>query len=67
MTQLIVLALVVCSVMFALFGVWLLVAQHSASRNRVAARLQGVRQVKRYELGDALAAVSYTHLTLPTN
>jgi len=55
MTQLIVLALVVCSVMFALFGVWLLVAQHSASRNRVAARLQGVRQVKRYELGDALA------------
>ncbi|MFO7955991.1 MAG: type II secretion system F family protein [Candidatus Brocadiia bacterium] len=54
-TDIAVIALIFFSVLFAFFGVWLLVSQRGTSRDRVADRLRGVRQVKRYELGDALA------------
>ena len=47
--------LVFFAVLFAFFGVWLLMGQRAASRTRVEVRLKGVRQIKRYELGDALA------------
>lgn len=47
--------LVFFAVLFAFFGVWLLMGQRAASRTRVEVRLKGVRQIKHYELGDALA------------
>jgi len=50
-----VVILVFFAVIFAFFGVWLLMGQRAAARTRVAVRLKGVRQIKRYELGDALA------------
>ena len=50
-----VLALVFFAVLFALCGVWLLVSQRRTARDRINTRLLGVKQVKRYELGDALA------------
>lgn len=50
-----VLALVFFAVLFALCGVWLLVSQRKTARDRINTRLLGVKQVKRYELGDALA------------
>lgn len=49
-----VVALIFLSVLFAFFGVWLLVSQRGTARERVMSRLKGVRQVKRYELGEAL-------------
>jgi len=51
----IVLALVFFSVLFFIFGVWLLIGQRTGARDRINARLLGVKQVKAYELGDALA------------
>jgi tight adherence protein B len=50
-----VIILVFFAVLFAFFGIWLLVGQRAAARTRVEVRLKGVRQIKRYELGDALA------------
>jgi len=50
-----VLALVFFAVLFFVFGVWLLVGQRKTVKDRVGERLLGVKQVKRYELGDALA------------
>ena len=50
-----VLALVFFSVLFALCGVWLLFSQRKTAKDRINTRLLGVKQVKRYELGDALA------------
>lgn len=50
-----VLALVFFAVLFFVFGVWLLVGQRRIAKDRVGERLLGVKQVKRYELGDALA------------
>jgi tight adherence protein B len=50
-----VLALVFFAVLFFVFGIWLLVGQRSAVKDRVGVRLLGVKLVKRYELGDALA------------
>ncbi len=50
-----VIILVFFAVLFAFFGIWLLVGQRAAARTRVEVRLRGVRQIKRYELGDTLA------------
>jgi len=50
-----IMALIFFAVLFAVFGVWLLVGQHGSGRNRVEMRLKGVKLVKRLELGDALA------------
>jgi tight adherence protein B len=50
-----VLALVFFAVLFFVFGVWLLMGQRRIGKDRVGERLLGVKQVKRYELGDALA------------
>jgi tight adherence protein B len=50
-----IIVLVFFAVLFAFFGLWLLVGQRTASRTRVEVRLKGVRQIKRYEMGDALA------------
>ncbi len=50
-----VIILVFFAVLFAFFGIWLLVGQRASARTRVEVRLKGVRQIKRYELGDALA------------
>ncbi len=55
MMQYAVIALVFFAVLFAMFGVWLLVGQRSGSRNQIEMRLQGVKQVRKLELGDALA------------
>jgi tight adherence protein B len=55
MLNIAVVTLVCFAVLFAFFGVWLLMGQRAASRTRVEVRLKGVRQIKRYELGDALA------------
>ncbi len=54
-TDIVVVALIFFSVMFAFFGVWLLASQRTKSQDRVLDRMKGVRQVKHYELGDALA------------
>jgi len=54
--EMLALALVFFAVLFALCGVWLLVSQRRTARDRINMRLLGVKQVKRYELGDALAA-----------
>jgi tight adherence protein B len=43
------------AVLFAVCGIWLLVRQRTSVREQVEMRLMGVKQVKRYELGDALA------------
>jgi tight adherence protein B len=48
-------ALLVFAGLFLLFGVWLLLGQRASSRTRVEVRLKGVRQIKKYELGDSLA------------
>jgi tight adherence protein B len=48
-------ALLLFSGLFLFFGIWLLLGQRAASRTRVEMRLKGVRQIKRYELGDSLA------------
>jgi len=53
--QTLVLALVFFSVLFALCGVWLLFSQRKTAKDRINSRMLGVKQVKRYELGDALA------------
>ncbi|NLW50395.1 MAG: type II secretion system F family protein [Candidatus Brocadiaceae bacterium] len=50
-----VLALVFLSVLFGLSGIWLWVSQRRTVRGRISMRMLGVKQVKRYELGDALA------------
>jgi tight adherence protein B len=50
-----VLALIFFSVLFFIFGVWLLLGQRGAVRDLVGTRLMGVKQVKTLELGDALA------------
>jgi len=55
MGDVVIIALVVSSVAFAALGVWLLAAQRTSKRSRLATRLRGVKQVKRYELGDTLA------------
>ncbi|MFW6188851.1 MAG: type II secretion system F family protein [Planctomycetota bacterium] len=55
MFQIAVIALVFFAVLFAFFGVWLLVGQRAAGRGRVASRLRGVKQIENLELGDALA------------
>jgi len=54
--EMLALALVFFAGLFALCGVWLLVSQRRTARDRINMRLLGVKQVKRYELGDALAA-----------
>ncbi len=43
------------SLLFALFGVWLLISQRKTPHERITSRLRGVRQVARLELGEALA------------
>jgi tight adherence protein B len=53
--QIVILALVFFSVLFAVCGVWLLLGQRGGVKDRIGSRLTGVRLVKRYELGDALA------------
>ncbi len=50
-----IIVMIFFAVLFAFFGVWLLVGQRSGVRGSVSARLQGVKQIKRYEMGDALA------------
>ncbi len=55
MGQIVILVLVVFAVLFLLLGVWLLIGQGSAGKARVMVRLKGVQQIKKYELGDALA------------
>ena len=49
-------ALVFFAVVFAICGLWLMMRDRGTVQERIDARLLGVRQVKRYELGDALAA-----------
>lgn len=53
--QALILALVFFAVLFALCGVWLLASQRRTAGDRVSSRMAGVRHIKRYELGDALA------------
>jgi tight adherence protein B len=55
MLNIALITLVFFAVLFAAFGIWLLVGQRTAARTRVAMRLKGVRQINHYELGDALA------------
>lgn len=55
MSSILVLALVFFSVLFFVFGVWLLLGQRTGLRDRIGARMLGPKLVKRYELGDALA------------
>lgn len=62
MGDLVIIALVFFSVLFIILSVWLLVAQHTAEKTRVQTRLGGVRQIKRYELGDALAESRATQM-----
>jgi tight adherence protein B len=50
-----VLALIFSAVVFAVFGIWLLVGQQRSGRSQIELRLRGIKQVKRLELGDALA------------
>jgi len=53
--QIVILALVFFSVLFAVCGVWLLISQRGGVKERVGSRLTGVKLIKKYELGDALA------------
>ncbi len=53
----IILALVVLSVGFAMFGLWLLMGSGSRSSSHVQERLSGVRKVEEYNLGESIAAV----------
>ncbi|MBS3764257.1 MAG: type II secretion system F family protein, partial [Planctomycetes bacterium] len=53
--QIIILGLIFLSVIFAGLSVWLLVGNKGASTDRIRERLQGVRQVEEYNLGDNLA------------
>jgi tight adherence protein B len=55
MSDIVVVVLVFFSVLFGVCGIWLLLRQRSDARSRISARLLGVKQIKRYELGDALA------------
>ena len=48
-------ALVICAGLFACFGVLILVRQRQTPRERIVSRLKGVKQIKQYEMGDALA------------
>jgi len=52
--QVLLIALILLAVLFGAMGVWLLVGG-SSDKERLQLRLQGVRQVKEYELGDSLA------------
>jgi tight adherence protein B len=53
--EILVVTLVFFSVLFAICGVWLLVRQRTSPAERISARMIGVKQVRRYELGDSLA------------
>jgi len=53
--QMLILGLVFVAVAFAALGVWLLVGSKGAMSQRVQERLQGVRQIAEYNLGDSLA------------
>jgi tight adherence protein B len=53
--QVTIYGLVFLAVLFALCGVWLMLSQRRSGRTRLGARMLGVKQVKRFELGGALA------------
>jgi len=53
--QILILGLVFFAVAFAGVGVWLLIGNRENSTSRIRQRLQGVRQVQEYNLGDSLA------------
>lgn len=53
--QIVIYALVFLAVLFGLCGVWLMLGQRRSGRSRLDARMMGVKQVKRFELGGALA------------
>ncbi len=54
--EIVVIGLVFFAVLFAVCGLWLMLRDRGTVQERIDQRLLGVRQVKRYELGDALAA-----------
>ncbi len=56
MGMLLILGLIFFAVVFAALSVWLLVGERESASERIQVRLRGVRQIKGYELGDALAA-----------
>ena len=51
----VIIALVFFSVLFAVCGAWLLLRERVHPQDRVGMRLMGVKQIKHFELGDALA------------
>jgi len=53
--QVLLIVLILLAVLFGVMGVWLLVGGSNSDRQRLQLRLQGVRQVREYELGDSLA------------
>ena len=53
--QIAVLALVFLAVVFAAFGVWMITGSREKPADRVQLRMDGVRQIKSYELGESLA------------
>ena len=53
MLNMAVVILVLFAVLFAFFGIWLLMGHRIDARTRVEMRLKGVKQIKRYELGSA--------------
>ena len=55
MLQVALVVLIFLAVFFGAVGVWLLSGGSTSERDRLVVRLEGVRQVREYELGDALA------------
>ena len=54
--QLLIAGLVCFAVIFALMGVWVLLSNRGTMGQKIHMRLEGVRQIKDFELGDAIAA-----------
>lgn len=53
--QIVLVLLILLAVGFATVSIWLLIGVRSSAAQKIQLRMKGVRQIKDYELGDALA------------